>query len=33
MTALLLTCTIKLAPVESCGLMDLRRDNSQVRAL
>ena len=33
MTWLFLTCTTKFAPVESCGLMDLRRDNSQVRAL
>ncbi len=32
-TWLLLTWTIRLAPVESCGLTDLRRDSSQVRAL
>jgi hypothetical protein len=30
--ALFLTCTIRLAP-SSCGLTDLRRDSSQVRAL
>src|SRR3990167_8841273 len=32
-TLLPLTCTIKLEPVESWGLTDLRRDNSHVRAL
>ena len=33
MTWLFLTCTTKLAPVESCGLTDLRRESSHVRAL
>jgi hypothetical protein len=33
MTLCALTCTIRLAPVLSCGLMLLRRDSSQVRAL
>ena len=32
-TSLFLTWTIRLAPVESCGLTLLRRDSSQVRAL
>lgn len=32
-TRLFFTCTTRFAPTESCGLTDLRRDSSQVRAL
>ncbi len=32
-TRLFFTCTTRLAPTESCGLTDLRRDSSHVRAL